>query len=222
METVETALRAEKLDPTAILEACALAERRFVETRAGSVEKDIPENTAQLYAIHLCALLLDKRYPEAKALWGRAPELVKQAQVMCEVRACARALISREWKSFFELAVAMRPPPLVGVILDALVHAVRAQGVARIKQCYTTVDRLTLCDNLGMPDSEVTQFCASMGWSEDVSSGLITPSDSSETDSSRTHLSTLGASASIAHANAQLEHLSMHVAHLEESIVLKP
>lgn len=229
-DDVKEILKGTPLDVPALLRACAVAEQRFLEEQSlapagSSASAANVAPVADVYAVHLCALLLHygarNGNPEAMALWYRTPESLKIISSLRDLWACGKQLLARDWAKFFASSHSLRPSPLVRVAVEALVHEVRARGVQRIARCYTSVDRETLCANLGMPDSEVSQFCASLGWREDAATGLITPTGSANFISEKSPAS-LGASASLLHANAQLEQLSMHVAHLEESIVLKP
>ena len=223
MDTVKSCLSGGSvIDTAALLQACTTAELRFLKNEPTADTTEISADVVQLYSVHLCALLLAQRNSEARHLWARAPASLKPAEtdtLFKDVWSCARALVNRDWATFFAKASCISTPPLVSVALGALVDDARARGVRRIEQCYTTIDSQTLCANLGMVESEVSQFCASVGWIEDTASGLIRPGGAK---ASKTSDKMFGSCAAISRANTQLEQLSMHVAHLEESITFKP
>lgn len=221
IDEVTNAVQASPLDANKVLLACEAVEQKIIESGNGQALQ-MSDEASIMYSVYICAFMMEGRFPEARFLWKRIPQELKKTNDVQESWRIASSLMAKDWPTFFEMLERASLSDLVVVAMKELTKKVRAKSVSRLAKCYTSCDKDTLCKSLGMPGSEVSQFCASMGWELDASSGVIKIVNNLESRSGGDGHLDVNSDRTKDLTNAQLEHLAMHVAHLEASLSFKP
>ena len=211
---MKTQLSADPIDPVGLLRACEDGELYLAELLGDPAPGDGGGDLAIRYAVHLLACLLADRPHDAKCLWKRTPEAVKASSPLLRaVWPVGVALIQGDLGMFFAAAAAVQGAPgLVKKVLGHLQDSVRSRNAALMAQAYTTVDDATVTRQLGVPPSEVSQFCTSLGWRQDAETGMWEPAaPAAET----------AEAAVAAEATDKINQLARHVSHLESSITFR-
>jgi len=121
--------------------------------------------SAQAYGQLLAIYLLLGDLPNAKLLWKRIPDTVKQESLeLPAIWAVGKALFSRDFASIYASITQSEWPPHLKNIMNLIRDTTRTRALNLVAKAYTTITLTDLSRYLGVEPNEALQRATELGW----------------------------------------------------------
>ena len=172
-------------------------------------------DVAEQYALHMIALLINFRIPEAKFLSKRIPDPVaKSSETLAAVGTLLTSLAASDFENFFQVATNVPGKyEYVTTAVDYLIKSVVESNKVKISKLYTSIDTGTLSVLCNLQPGTLPAFCQANGWRYDENAQMVWPGQGT-VDESKSEIKTRGIA-----TNAELDQLATYVMQLEASVV---
>jgi len=160
----------------------AVSNMEELRDKCGKLEQEELESQlstgragGELYCELLAGYIALDRLPEAKFLWKRIPDNVKQEfPELANIWEVGTSIWNRDNPKVF-LNLEVKWSPLVLPTMDIIRQSYRNRALELVSAAYSTIKMSDLSLYLGLNDTEVVNLVKPLGWSINTQSGMVSP-----------------------------------------------
>ncbi|KAK9845430.1 hypothetical protein WJX81_006269 [Elliptochloris bilobata] len=126
-------------------------------------------------AAHILGHLYNYDLPDARYVWKRLPDVLKQERVVTMAFQLLQAMWNKDYQGVWQALNRQDWGAEVAPLAAALAEKVRAYNAELITRAYSSIAPSKAAALLGLPEAQAVELAERAGWGRrDVSSGLIT------------------------------------------------